>query len=61
MEEESKKKLIDGIVGSHSFLTDAVGIVGAEALADINSAVGDVRPASNMFVNPLFGPSKILD
>ena len=48
-----------GYLSSHPFLSDAVGIVGAEAMAGINAAVGAVQQSSSHLVSPCFDPRAI--
>lgn len=56
---EDEQKLAHAYLESHPFLRDAVALLGVEALAGINNAVGAVRPASSMFISPAFDPTKI--
>jgi hypothetical protein len=48
-----------GYFSSHPFLVAAVEIVGGEAIAGINAAVGEVHQASSNAVSPGFDPQRI--
>lgn len=58
---ESVAEVADGYFTSHPYLDVAVGIVGAEAIAGINTAVAEVHQASSNQVNPGFDPQGIFE
>jgi hypothetical protein len=48
-----------GYFASHPFLSTAVEILGGEAIAGINAAVGSVHQASSNVISPGFDPQRI--
>lgn len=48
-----------GYFDSHPFLATAVELVGGEAIAGINAAVGQVHQASSNAISPGFDPQRI--
>jgi len=48
-----------GYFASHTFLATAVELVGGEAIAGINAAVGEVHKASSNSVSPGYNPQRI--
>lgn len=49
----------NGYFTSHPFLSTAVEVVGAEAIVDINTAVGAVHQATSHLVSPCYDPRAI--
>lgn len=58
---EPVAEVAEGYFSSHSYLDTAIGIVGAEAIAGINAAVGQVHQASSNNVNPGYDPQGIFE
>jgi len=58
---EEVAEVAEGYFASHPFLNTAVSIVGAEAIAGINAAVGEVHQASSNQVNPGYDPQGIFE
>ena len=58
---EPVAEVAEGYFSSHPYLDAAVGIVGAEAIAGINEAVGQVHQASSNQVNPGYDPQGIFE
>lgn len=52
-------ELGEGYLTSHPFLVSALDIVGAEAIVNINTAVGQVHQASSNLVSPCYDPQRI--
>lgn len=57
--EENATLLGAAYLASHPYLEADIEIVGVEAIADINAAVGTVREASSHLVSPCFDPRGI--
>jgi len=58
---QQEAEVAKGYFDSHPFLVQAVEIVGGEALAGINGAVAQVRPASSNLVSPCYDPRGIYE
>lgn len=56
---DEESVLAQGYFQSHAFLKDAVALLGGEALANINAAVGNVPAASSIHISPGYSPANI--